>query len=84
MCKIMCNVSFIQKIVSDKGIIEITGILTGFDGTNIFVRCEKKKVELRASPKVKDVIASHIASPVKVTVEGKTALHIVKRHLEFS
>ena len=58
------------------------GMLTGYNGTDIYIRSQGAKLELTASPVVKSSVANLIASPVRVSVQGKTAISIVKKKLD--
>ena len=62
---------------------EIEGTLTGFNGDYIYVRqTNGTKKHLRASPDVKAQVSKLITSPVKVNIEGQTAITIEKRKLD--
>ena len=60
----------------------IEGTLTGYNGTEIYIRSQGAKLELMVLPFVKCSIVNLTASCVKVSVQGKTAISIVKKKLD--
>ena len=71
-----------QNVTSEGGMCEIIVTLTGCNGDYIYVRESNKKHNLKASLDVKLQVQKLITSPVKVGVEGNTAISIVKRKLD--